>query len=244
VGRLNSVFGDRAFYRPEAWRGVDVESDLKALMDRGFSRLDESGKYAVNVLLWRNHRLTRIDTIDDPKLWLGGDVTRFNLAMFRAAYGDVIEPARRQRVRIEAVADEQGDDSHILRFTFPKPSSIFLENCGTFMVYLLMCNRQREYLEEYHPWGVDRMVTFDVRPTPPVRRPANTCGRCSIRTCAGACSTRRRRTSAARTKTAASGTRRSRRRSQPSSTGCCAAATSSTPTPGPGSTRPRNCTTS
>jgi ABC-type transport system substrate-binding protein len=162
VGRLNSVFGDRAFYRPEAWRGVDVESDLKALMDRGFSRLDESGKYAVNVLLWRNHRLTRIDTIDDPKLWLGGDVTRFNLAMFRAAYGDVIEPARRQRVRIEAVADEQGDDSHILRFTFPKPSSIFLENCGTFMVYLLMCNRQREYLEEYHPWGVDRMVTFDV----------------------------------------------------------------------------------
>ena len=162
AGRLNAVFGDRRFYLADAWQGVDPAVDLKALTDRGYSRLSEPEKYSVNVLMWRNHRLGRVATIDQEKLWMGGDVTRFNLAMFRAAYRDQVEPARRQRVRIEAVPDQAGDDSHIIRFTFPKSSSIFLENCATFMVYLAMCNRQRVFLEKYHPNGVDEMVTFDM----------------------------------------------------------------------------------
>ena len=162
VGRFNSLFGDRSFYQAEAWAGIDPAADLKALTDRGFTRLSEDEKFSVNVLLWRNHRLTRLASLADETLWLGGDVTRFNLAMFRAAYSRQVEPARQQRVRIEAVPDELGDNSHIVRFTFPKPSSVFLESCATFMVYISMCNRQRAYLEKYHPEGLQDMVTFDV----------------------------------------------------------------------------------
>ena len=164
VSRLNSVLSSRLFYDAATWRDVDVASDLAALLARGYSRLSKSDRYRVAFLMWRNHRLTRADTIFDPApdLWLPGDVTRFNVLMFRAAYADIVAPAERRRVKIEAVADATGDTSHIIRFTFPKPNSIFLESCATFMVYLGMAGRQRAFNAKYHMDGVQEMLVFDV----------------------------------------------------------------------------------
>jgi ABC-type transport system substrate-binding protein len=162
VSRLNSVLSSRRFYDAATWRDVDVASDLKALLARGFSRLNKGDRYRVQLLMRRNHRLTRTDTIFDTKLWRAGDVSCFNVLMFRAANADIVAPAERRRVKVEAVADATGDTSHIIRFTFPKPSSIFLESCATFMVYLGMAGRQRAFSEKYHMDGVQEMLVFDV----------------------------------------------------------------------------------
>jgi len=162
VSRLNSVFGRRNFYVPEAWQGVGFESELAALERKGYSRLSKEELYRHHVLMWRKDRLSRAERIDDEAEWLAGRVTQFNLLMFRASYADLVVPARRDRMKLEAVPDETGDDSHIVRFTFTKPNSIFLEKCATFMAYLGMCGRQKAFSKKWHPDGVKEMLVFDV----------------------------------------------------------------------------------
>ena len=162
VSRLNSLFGRRDFYLAEAWRGVDFETELSALERKGYSRLSEEELRRHHVLMWRKDRLALADRIDDETEWMAGQVTQFNLLMFRAAYADLVAPARRDRMKLEAVPDETGDTSHIVRFTFTKPNSIFLEKCATFMAYLGMCGSQKASRKKWHPDGVKEMLVFDV----------------------------------------------------------------------------------
>jgi ABC-type transport system substrate-binding protein len=47
----------------------------------------------------------------------------------------LVVPPAKDRVKVEAVPDETGDTSHIIRFTFRKPNSLFIEHTPTFMFY-------------------------------------------------------------------------------------------------------------
>ncbi|NIA21362.1 MAG: hypothetical protein GWP05_05205 [Anaerolineaceae bacterium] len=162
VSKLTSLFGHRSFYDPASWEGVDFSSELEGLRKKGFSELSKKEIERYEVLLRRADGLKRYDAIMDERQWRAGDVTRFNVLMFRAAYRDFVVPAVRERVKIEAVPDETGDTSYILRFTFKRPNSIFLEKTATFMFYLGLFNQPKHYFAKWHITGSKVLNVIDI----------------------------------------------------------------------------------
>ena len=62
---------------------------------------------------------------------------------------------------MEAVPDETGDTSHIIRFTFRKPNSLFIEHTPTFMFYRLL-HGCKHYKAPMRPEGLKVLATLDI----------------------------------------------------------------------------------
>jgi len=162
VSKLTSLFGRRDFYDPPSWEGVDFTSELAQMRKKGFSHLSKKEIERYEMLLRRADWLKRHETIMDEEDWLAGHVTRFNVLLFRAAYRDYVVPAVRERVKVEAIADETGDTSYILRFTFKKPNAILLEKTATFMFYLGLFDRPKHYFARWHVTGSKVLNVIDI----------------------------------------------------------------------------------
>ncbi len=170
---LNGIFTSRQFYDKDAWADVDLEVDIKELKDKGASRLDDGERWRLSVLMERNDLLRRMndfgireagETSGGPgqKIDGGGELIRLNQMLFRAAMRDLVVPPYFSRVKVEAVADEDGDDSHIVRFTFERPNAFFLELTGTFMFYRGIFEMSREFHGPLHISGSKVINTIDI----------------------------------------------------------------------------------
>ncbi len=155
-----------AIFKPEyidlaAWSQVDFESELQALRDQGPSTLSKTEFERLELLLRREALLTQLKSDDAPPLT---DASRkiLGMLMFRAAYPDLVSRAVKTRVKVEAVPDETGDDSHIIRFTFQNPNSIFLEKTGTFMFYRGLFGTPKHKDQIMHVMGSDQIELTDV----------------------------------------------------------------------------------
>ena len=162
LGKLNSALTSPAYYDGEAWRRVDFDEELRGLRARGVSRLSQKEVERFQLLMLREDWLRHANDLTDGKIWKPGAVTQFNILMFREAYAEFVAPARRDRVKVEAVADATGDARYILRYTFKQPNSIFLETAATFMFYLWHYNTQKAHRGRYHPDGYDKLDIFDI----------------------------------------------------------------------------------
>jgi ABC-type transport system substrate-binding protein len=143
---LNDLFRNPAFYFPQAFAHLDTDAELRELEGVGASRLDGNELDRLLLMLERRDILRKVrgkdpNTMlspsfrDDPNSPTQSEVIRLNLLLFRSAYADLVVPPAKDRVRVEAVPDETGDTSHIIRFTFRKPNSLFIEHTPTFMFY-------------------------------------------------------------------------------------------------------------
>lgn len=167
VAKINRTFRFRDFYSDEAWAGVDLHSERDRLR-ANISKLDKQGLWRLQTLRLRDDWLRRWKIPEDDSEYEraqleDSEVLRMNLLLFRKAFPETLDKARRTRVKIEAVPDENGDDTHILRFVFPKPNSIFLEKTTHFMFYRGLFGMQRAYYREFHPDATDDLLTLDVR---------------------------------------------------------------------------------
>ena len=157
---LNDVFRVKEFYRRDAFARVDPNAELRKLEAVGASRLDGNRLDQLMFMLERGD-LLRLANSGEPNALEMMYINRLNLLMFRSAYGDLVCPPVKQRVIVEAVPDETGDTSHIIRFTFRRPNSLFVEHWPTFMFYRLLsaCKHTSAPL---HPDGSQVLAPFDV----------------------------------------------------------------------------------
>jgi len=177
VNLFNKLFQVETFYDKAAWTGADLTSEFDALMAKGPSRLTKEETQRLEFLTIRRDLLRRVD--DDPEGRPTGDIDmkkepallkKMNLLLFRAAYAGLVAKAVKERVKVEAVADpddpnEDPNARHIIRFTFRKPMSFFLEKTATFMYYRGLFSIARHEFGEYHPAGPDdsgRLAAFDI----------------------------------------------------------------------------------
>ena len=164
--RLNEVFRNRAFYTAEAFAPVDLTSELGDLRKPGASRLDAE---RMERMLRLEERAYQLDLFAKDPAALAKfrtdanylQANQFNVLLFRSAYRDLVEPPRKQRVKVECVPDANGDDSHILRFTFRKPNSIFLEQTATFMFYRGLFNIPFHWVRNLHPDATRELALGD-----------------------------------------------------------------------------------
>ncbi|MDF3129583.1 ABC transporter substrate-binding protein [Kiritimatiellaeota bacterium B1221] len=157
---LQEAINQPEFIDLSAWQNVDLEAELNQLREQGVSQLTETGFKRLELLLQRESLLQQLQTEGIGAL---NDANRKKLGMwlFRAAYADLVHPAVQTRVKIEAVPDEEGDDSHIIRFTFESPNSIFLEKTGTFMFYRGLFATPKHKDQLMHPMGSDQLEITD-----------------------------------------------------------------------------------
>jgi len=177
VNLFNKLFQVETFYDKAAWAGVDLASEFDALMAKGPSKLSEQETQRLEFLTIRNDLLRRVN--DDPEGRLTGDIDmkkepallkKMNLLLFRAAYPGLVAKAVKERVKVEAIADpddpnEDPKARHIIRFTFKKPMSFFLEKTATFMYYRGLFSIARHEFGKYHAAGPDdsgRLAAFDI----------------------------------------------------------------------------------
>jgi len=160
IDRLNVAFRRPTLFDADVCRSADTESELAGLLAKGFSRLTGGQRERVFVLRGRNDLIRRAAADIDELA--PAELNRLNLLMFRLHYRDWVEAARITKVKIEAVPDETGDDSHIIRFTFPRPNSIFLEKTATFMFYRGLFGIPKHYTGRFHPAGTNRFARSDV----------------------------------------------------------------------------------
>lgn len=160
VAGLNAAFGNRTFFDPDAFANADITSEPKALKAVGYSRLSAQQRERLILLTERADLFVKAaDNINALEPLAYRRLT--NLA-FRAAYPKLIAKARIQCVKIEAVPDENGDAGHIVRFTFPRPNSIFLDKTATFMFYVSIFGKPKHFLAPLHPAGSDILNTVDI----------------------------------------------------------------------------------
>lgn len=177
VNLLNKLFEIETFYDKEAWKDIDLTSEPAQLMAKGPARLSEEETQRLEFLTTRNDLVRRVN--EDPEGRPTGDIDmkkesallkKMNLLLFRAAYPTFVAKAVRKRVKVEAVADPDIPDEdpalrHIIRFTFEKPNSIFLEKTATFMYYRGLFSIARHHFGRFHPAGPDdsgRLMPLDI----------------------------------------------------------------------------------
>ncbi len=81
---------------------------------------------------------------------------RAQLLLFRAAFRHQVAPPRRYRAKVEALGDD------VLRFSFEKPNSFFLEKTTTFMFYRGLFSAAPHFAKRYHPDGTVLLSEEDV----------------------------------------------------------------------------------
>ncbi|NIA20862.1 MAG: hypothetical protein GWP05_02590 [Anaerolineaceae bacterium] len=167
VGRLNKLFRNPKYYSEQAWAKVDMTT-RRAELESRISVLNREELWLLQVLRSRDDWVSRTKIgpgdkryekarLDDSELY------RMNMLLFRAAYAGLVKEAQKTRVKIEAVPDEDGDDTHIIRFTFRQPNSIFLEKTSHFMFYRGLFSSPRHYLGQFTPVGTDQLAEVDIR---------------------------------------------------------------------------------
>ncbi len=160
VGLLNKCFRRKELFDAATWAGLDLNAGPDALRRRGASRLSPEELERLILLLERNDLFERAR--QDVAALSAAELSKLNLLLFRAAYRGLVDIARLKRVKIEAVPDADGDTSHIIRFTFPRPNAIFLEKTATFMFYRGLFGLPRHYTSRYHPQGSAVLNVVDV----------------------------------------------------------------------------------
>jgi len=159
VTALNMAFREKTFFDAEAFDHLDLDTEIAGLEAKGFSRLTDDELLRLNWLLERRSAYDR--AVDDVEQLRPIALSRLNLALFREAYGDYVDIARLKFVEIEALEDDEGNPT-IVRFTFPKPNSIFLEKTATFMFYRSIFGSPKHYTAAYHPEGSSVLNTIDI----------------------------------------------------------------------------------
>ncbi len=157
---LNDLFRDGNFYDEAAFARVDANAELRELQAAGASRLDANGLTRMLLLLERNEALRKARSREANAL-TPMDISRMNLLLFRTAYREQVAAATKDRVKVEAVDDGTGDTSHIVRFTFRKPNSLFLEHTPTFMFYRIL-GQAKHALAPLHPLGRTDLSPEDI----------------------------------------------------------------------------------
>jgi len=157
---LNELFLRSEFYYAKAFAKTDLQADLNAIRKIGASRLSNDQMDQLLGLLMRKDLLRRLK--DEPDKLERAEIKRLNLSLFRTAYRDLVAAPVRRRVKVEAVPDENGDDSHIVRFTFRRPNSIFLEQTTTFMFYVGLFGVPRHATAPLHPAGSKKLEPMDI----------------------------------------------------------------------------------
>ncbi len=160
VEAINRILCAPGFFGADSLGAVDFDAELEALHMRGFSTLDKETTRRAIMLMDRKDLFRRAS--ENPEDLAQVELSRLNLMLFRANYAGLVEIARIKRVKIEAVADEDGDTSHIIRFTFPKPNSIFLEKTATRMCYLGMFDTPKHTTRLHHPAGMKELARSDI----------------------------------------------------------------------------------
>jgi len=131
---LNELFRRQDLFDPQTLATIDTDADQRDLESIGASKLTMDQLLHLVGLMQRAEVLGPFR--QDPNSLEPIELNRMNLLLFRTAYRGLVGPPRRDILKVEPVPDEHGDDSHIVRFTFPRPNSIFLETTTTFMFYL------------------------------------------------------------------------------------------------------------
>jgi len=167
VGRLNKLFRNPKYYSEQAWAKIDMTS-RRAELESRISVLDRKELWLLHVLRVRDDWVNRVKTEPDDEHYEDArlddsELYRMNMLLFRAAYAGLVDGARKTRVKIEAVPDENGDNTHIIRFTFRKPNSIFLEKTSHFMFYRGLFGTARHYMAQFTPLGTDQLADIDIR---------------------------------------------------------------------------------
>lgn len=159
VVSLNQAFRNAGSYKPAAWTVEPFEREMEERLATGLSGLDEPA--------FRHyfHMLEMVDlyrrSLADPDTIADQARSKLMLGLFRAAFRDFVKPAEKRRCQIVAVPDENGDDSHIIRFIFDEPNAIFLEKTATFQFYrgIFESPRHRHWVN--HVNGSDRVEAVD-----------------------------------------------------------------------------------
>jgi len=81
---------------------------------------------------------------------------RAQLLLFRAAFPRLVAPPRRYRAKVEALSDD------VLRFSFEKPNSFFLEKTTTFMFYRGLFSIAQHFARRFHPDGAVLLSEEDI----------------------------------------------------------------------------------
>jgi len=172
VDAFNAAFRDPTFFDAAAMGGDDRDSELRTLMDQGYSRLSDKQRDRAILLTNRNDLFRRAAATREAEArgetpgnqLAASEWAQLNLLLFRLHYADVVHRARVKRVIVEADyadGDEPGKPS-IVRFTFPRPNSIFLAKTGTFMFYRGLFSLPKHFTAQYHPAGSRRLATTDI----------------------------------------------------------------------------------
>jgi len=160
IGVFNSMFWERALFDATVLEQLDLTTELQQLQQRGPSTLDDAQRERLWLLIERADLARRFKA--DATQLDEADMHRLNVLLFRAAFPEHVKIATLEKVTIEAVPDAEGDDSHIIRFTFPKPNSIFLEKTATFMFYRGLFAMPRHVAAPLHPQGSKRLEKIDI----------------------------------------------------------------------------------
>ncbi|HUT56274.1 MAG TPA: ABC transporter substrate-binding protein [Phycisphaerae bacterium] len=159
TSELNELFRSKGFYNRQAFEGIDFGVERRPLEQIGASRLS---KEQMELLLFMTERDDLLRCLnEDPNGLRPIQLNRLNLLLFRASYRDLVPLPKRQRVNVEALPDANGDDSHIVRFTFRYPNSIFLEQSATFMFYRGLFNLPKHTTRKQHPDGAIGLAWTD-----------------------------------------------------------------------------------
>jgi len=159
VDALNKAFRSPSLFDAEAMGGDDRTAELEAMRTAGVSRLTDEQLDRAILLMNRNDLFGRAAA---GETLAANERTQLNLLLFRLHYRHCVDKARVKKVRIEAIDDGTGDTSHIIRFTFPRPNSIFLAKTGTFMFYRGLFSTPKHYTAPYQPEGTNRLATTDI----------------------------------------------------------------------------------
>ncbi|NLF29568.1 MAG: hypothetical protein GX591_01630 [Planctomycetes bacterium] len=159
IDALNTAFRAEDFFDTQALDGDDRQAELDQLLKLGFSRLTAEQQDRTILLMNRNDLFRRAAAGQELA---AVERAQLNLLLFRLHYADHVDRARVKKVLVEAVDDGTGDDTHIIRFTFPRPNAIFLAKTGTFMFYRGLFSLPRHYTAQYHPEGSRRLEITDI----------------------------------------------------------------------------------
>ena len=159
ISALNTLCAVKDFYNEGTWPTIDIQTDLSTLQEKGLYKLNNKERTLLKHYLIRNDSFSALkkgDNIDDD-LIIG-----LNNMLLRKALSQYLREPIIDRVVVSPVADANGDDSHIIRFTFPRPNPLFLERTATFMFYRGLFGMPEHFYSPYHYLGTQELDYFDI----------------------------------------------------------------------------------
>lgn len=160
VEHLNALSLIENLYQPDQWPALDLQQDLLAIRKKGYQNLIHEEAQRYESLMVRNN-LHQV-YLANPGQLKDNELAQMNCMLLRAALPQYLRPPIKQRVQVEPIPDATGDDSHIIRFTFPRPNPLFLERTATFMFYRGLFSMPIHQQLRYHYIGNVQLDYFDI----------------------------------------------------------------------------------